>query len=153
MFPIVFQVLNYWALPWLGIYDYAYTDLTAVKSIFGALEYVSHCLPRFKLKGTPMIVVEGDPPSPWLYIPKEKQEVFCKMKTPTTPTAVKSIFGALEYVTHCLPSFKLFGTPLIVVEGDPPRPWLYLGEEKQEVFHKMKMPTTPTTELRVSLVH
>ena len=96
-----------------------------------------------------MIVVEGDPPRPWLYVPKEKQEVFCKMKTPsTTPTAVKSIFGALEYVTHCLPSFKLLGTPLIVVEGDPPRPWLYLGEEKQEVFHKMNMSKRLWTKTR-----
>lgn len=41
------------------------------------------------------------------------------MKLPTTPTAVKSIFGALEYVSHCLPSFKVLGAPLmnIVKEG------------------------------------
>ena len=41
------------------------------------------------------------------------------MKLPTTPTAVKSIFGALEYLSHCLPSFKVLGAPLmnIVKEG------------------------------------
>ena len=31
----------------------------------------------------------------------------------TTPAGVKSILGALEYVSHCLPSFKLLGDPLI----------------------------------------
>ena len=35
------------------------------------------------------------------------------MIMPTTPVEVKSIFGALEYVSHCLPSFKLLGDPLI----------------------------------------
>ena len=52
-------------------------------------------------------------------ISEERQEVFHKMIMPTTPVAVKSIFGALEYVSHCLPSFKLLDAPLIdiVKEG------------------------------------
>ena len=38
---------------------------------------------------------------------------------PTNQTAIKSIFGCLEYVSHCLPTFKLIGMPLmdIVKEG------------------------------------
>ena len=54
-----------------------------------------------------------------MYISEERQEVFHKMIMPTTPVAVKSIFGALEYVSHCLPSFKLLDAPLIdiVKEG------------------------------------
>ena len=48
-----------------------------------------------------------------MYISEERQEVFHKMIMPTTPVEVKSIFGALEYVSHCLPSFKLLGDPLI----------------------------------------
>ena len=35
------------------------------------------------------------------------------MKISTTLAGVKSILGALEYVSHCLPSFKLLGDPLI----------------------------------------
>ena len=54
-----------------------------------------------------------------MYISEERQEVFHKMIMPTTPVEVKSIFGALEYVSHCLPSFKLLDAPLIdiVKEG------------------------------------
>ena len=41
------------------------------------------------------------------------------MQMPTNPITVKSIFGCLEYVSHCIPSFKLIGMPLmdIVKEG------------------------------------
>ena len=35
------------------------------------------------------------------------------MKISTTLAGVKSILGALEHVSHCLPSFKLLGDPLI----------------------------------------
>ena len=44
-------------------------------------------------------LVKGDPHRPRLYVPEEKREVFRHMKMPTIPTDVKSIIGALKYVS------------------------------------------------------